>query len=131
MKINKLEQFNLMGKEIFRPLSDDFGYTRGEAEVYELDGSPWSTKYVYLNTDKMLKIEILQEPYYTDYGFSFLIYNLNSDDYNIICNVPHEKQDSEGKFLYDAAKEIFGSPKIMKIIKGEVWENLDGIYFKR
>ena len=132
MRPNKIEQFNTVGKELFHRLCDEFGYTLEEIKIFELkEGQPWSIKHIYVNIQKKLKIEIEQAPYYTDYGFSFTIYNLESDEYNIIYNVPHEKQDDEGKFLQYAAINIFGSERICNIIKGEVWEKLGYIYFQR
>lgn len=78
-----------------------------------------------------LKIKISQEPYYTDYGFSVFIYNLKNEEYNIICNVPHEKQDDGITFLLKVHHEMFSNAEVIKMLNGENWEKFDRILIEK
>lgn len=72
----------------------------------------------------------MQEPYYTDYGFSFFIYKLGTVEYNILCNVPHEKQDIEDHFLNKAYDELFSTSETVDLISGKIWKELKYIPFQ-
>ena len=130
MKQNKIEQFNNIGKDVFQRLCSDFGYVLEDIKIFEIKDRPWSVKHIYTHKLHNLKIVIEQAPYYTDYGFTFFIYNLSNEQSNILYNVPHEKQDEEGNFLVVAANAIFSSVEITNLISGKVWEEFKQIYFK-
>jgi hypothetical protein len=131
MKSNKIEQFNTEAPHLFKRLCDDLGYVLEEIKISEINEKPWSSTHIYINTSKKLKIEIKQEPYYTDYGFSFFLRNLENNEYNILFNIPHEKQDEEGKFMAVAAECIFSSPEVLDLIQGNIWKELRYIPFQK
>jgi hypothetical protein len=130
MRTNKIDSFDEKAQTLFRNLITDYGYTLEGKDLFELNGMKWSTKHVYINRDTDLKIEIRQEPCYTDYGFSFFIYNLKTDEYNILCNVPHEVQDKEDKFLWRAHQKLFSSSEAIDLISGKNWHKLPHILFQ-
>ena len=119
---NKIDFFNENAPIIFQKLVDDYGYILTEIKTSEINENKWSTKLIYLNYDKKLKIEIEQAPYYSDYGFTFFIYNLENNEYKIIYNIPHEKQDNAGDFLTMAYSYIFTNEIYLKIINGQTWK---------
>jgi len=122
--MNKIDNFNKKGEALFRQILESYGYTLSEKKINELNGQEWSIHHIYVNNKAGLKIVIKQEPYYTDYGFSFFIHKLGTDEYNILCNVPHEKQDREDKFLDNACKDILSSPELVDMISGKSWKEL-------
>jgi hypothetical protein len=130
MTSNKIDNFNEKAEILFRPLLEKYGYILKEKKINEINGQKWSTHHIYINNKAKLKIEIKQEPYYTDYGFSFFIHKLGTDKYNILYNVPHEKQDKEDKFLEKACDDLFASPEIIDIISGKSWKELRHIPFQ-
>ena len=74
MTMNKIVQFRSIAPDLFDNLRSDHGYNLIETKVNQRnDGMDWSIQLIYVNDDKQLKIVIKQEPYYTDYGFSFFI----------------------------------------------------------
>ena len=99
MATDKIDNFNENAEPLFRPKLEKYGYDLDRIIVYYIKGQKWSTHHVYINNSADLKIIIKQEPYYSDYGFSFFIYKLGTDECNILYNVPHEKQDKEDNFL--------------------------------
>lgn len=121
MTINKIDNFNEKAETLFRPLLEKYGYALKEIKINELNGQKWSTHHVYINNKANLKIVLKQEPYYTDYGFSFFIYKLGTDKYNILYNVPHEKQDKEDKFLNKACDDLFSRTDLVDLISGKSW----------
>jgi hypothetical protein len=130
MTTNKIENFNEKAEILFRPLLEQYGYSLEEKKINEINGQKWSTHQIYINNKAKLKIVIKQEPYYADYGFSFFIYKLGTDKYNILYNVPHEKQDKEDKFLNKACDDLFGSPELIDLISGKSWKELRHISFQ-
>ena len=74
MAVNKIDSFNEKAEIVFRTLVEKYGYVLSEIRVNELNGQKWSAHHIYINSEKNLQIEIKQEPYYTDYGFSFFIF---------------------------------------------------------
>ncbi|UOK41609.1 MULTISPECIES: hypothetical protein [Flavobacterium] len=123
MSENKIDNFNVKGKELFQILIDKYDYTLEEIKVSEINSQKWATQHIYVNNSKNLKIVIKQEPYYTDYGFSFFIYKIGSDKYNI----PHEKQDKEDTFLKLAYEKLFSTKETVDLISGENWKELKRI----
>ena len=127
---SKIGDFDVKASALFRPALEKCGYVLDEIKVNEINGHPWSTHHIYVNTPMNLKVIIKQEPYYTDYGFSFFIFKLGTDQYNILYNVPHEKQDSEGAFLDKAYHDLFSTPEMVDLISGKVWKELRHIPFR-
>ncbi|UOK41619.1 MULTISPECIES: hypothetical protein [Flavobacterium] len=127
MSENKIDNFNVKGKELFQILTNKYDYTLKEIKVSEINGQKWTTQHIYINNSKNLKIVIKQEPYYTDYGFSFFIYKIGNDEYNILCNVPHEKQDKDDDFLKLAYEKLFSTKETVDLISGENWKELKRI----
>jgi hypothetical protein len=130
MATNKIDNFNYKVEILFRPLLEKYGYSLKEKKINEVNGQEWSAHHIYINNTTTLKIIIKQEPYYTDYGFSFFIYKLGTDKYNILYNVPHEKQDKEDKFLDKACDDLFSSPELIDMISGKSWKELRHIPFQ-
>lgn len=126
---DKLENFKRLATGIFKDLVDKYGYTFDEMKTNQLDNKDWSVHLIYSNQDKNLKIIIKQEPYYTDYGFSFFIFKLGTEEYNILCHVEHHKQDAEGKFLLKAYTDLFTTRETLDIIAGNGWKELKSIPF--
>ncbi|HSU28867.1 MAG TPA: hypothetical protein VLJ68_10825 [Chitinophagaceae bacterium] len=130
MTIDKIDSFDEKAELLFRNLISDYGYTLEGKNLFELNGMKWSTKHVYINSDTHLKIEIQQAPYYTDYGFSIFIYNLRTDEYNILYNIPHDSHDEEDKFLVRAHQTLFSSSEAIDLISGKYWRKLSHILFQ-
>ena|SRR5688572_7885255 len=127
--IDKLENFKKVAPGLFKDLVDKYGYTLDEIKTNQLNNRDWSVHIIYSNPDKNLKIIIKQEPYYTDYGFSFFIYKLGTEEHNILCNVEHHKQDAEDKFLLEAYNNLFMTKETLDLISGEEWKELKRIPF--
>src|SRR5262245_60807584 len=119
MAINKIASFNEKAETLFRPLLEKYGYSLEKKEIHELYGKEWSAHHIYLNEIAKLKIEIKQEPYYVDYGFSIFIYKLGTEEFNLLCNVPHENQDAEDAFLRIYCDKLFSDQSIFEIIRGK------------
>lgn len=130
MTTNKIDNFNEKAEKLFRPLLEKYGYALERIQVNEFGGQKWSTHHTYLNQKAKLKIVIKQEPYYTDYGFSFFLFKLGTDQYNILYNVPHEKQDPEDVFLDKACDDIFSNQDAVELIRGNTWRELKCILFQ-
>lgn len=119
MAADKIEHFNEKGEQLFRPLLENYGYTLDEKKINEINGQKWSVHHIYLNNKSGLKIVIKQEPYYTDYGFSFFIYKIGTDEYKILDHVPHEKQDKDNLFMDKACSDIFSNLELVDVISGK------------
>lgn len=131
MSVHKIEQFKNIGVKLFNNLVSDYGYILNEVKVNQLHGKDWSVHLIYINDEKQLRIIIKQEPYYTDYGFSFFIYKIGTDEYNILYNVPHEKQDKEDNFIIKAHEDLFSNKETLGIISGQKWSELKRIPFMK
>jgi len=130
MRGNKIDNFNDRAKDLFKILVDNYGYVLDEVKINELNGMKWSIHLVYTNRKSNLKIVIKQEPCYTDYGFSFFIHNMETKEYNILYNVPHEEQDEEDSFLLKAYDDLFSTEETFDLITGKIWKKLNRIPFK-
>lgn len=130
MAVNKIDSFNEKAEIVFRTLVEKYGYVLSEIRVNELNGQKWSTHHIYINSEKNLQIEIKQEPYYTDYGFSFFIFKMGTKEYNILYQVPHEKQDNEDTFLLKAHEDLFSTEETTDLISGKKWKELKRIPFQ-
>ncbi len=131
MTTNKIDNFNEKAEILFRPLLEKYGYTLEEKKINEINGQKWSIHHIYINTKSKLKIVIKQEPYYTDYGFSFFIHKLGTDKFNVLYNVPHEKQDKDDKFLIKACDDLFSRTDLVDLINGKSWKELKSIPFQK
>lgn len=131
MSSDKIDNFNEKATTVFRPTLEKYGYLLEEIKINYINGYKWSTHHIYINKQTNLKIIIKQEPFYTDYGFSFFIYDLGSRQYNILYNVPHEKQDNGDDFLHMAYEELFSTHETMDLISGISWMKLEHIPFQK
>ena len=118
----KIETFKKTAPEVFKDLVDRYGYTLKEIKINKVQGSDWSAHIIYVNQEKGLKIIIKQEPYYTDYGFTFFVHKIDNDQYNILYHVEHHLQDSENLFLLKAAEDLFANQVTQDIINGKKWK---------
>ena len=130
MATNKIDSFNKRAERLFQTLVDKYGYVLSEVNIQERNGQKWSTHLIYTNAEKNLKIEIRQAPYYTDYGFSFFIYKMGTNEYNILYHVPHENQDSDNQFLINAHKDLFSTDETIDLMSGKSWRELKHIPFQ-
>lgn len=126
----KLENFKKLAPVLFKDLVEKYGYTLDEVKISQIDNRDWSVHIMYTNREKDLRIVIKQEPYYTDYGFSFFIYKIGMKEYNILYNVGYEKQDSEDNFLLKPYDDLFNTKETLDIITGDEWRELKRIPFK-
>jgi hypothetical protein len=131
MSADKIDNFNEKATAIFRPILEKHGYLLEEIKINYINGHKWSTHHIYINKQTNLKIIIKQEPYYSDYGFSFFIFDLRSGQANILYNVPHEKQDSEDNFLLPACEALFSTQETIDLICGTSWKQLGYIPFHK
>lgn len=118
---NKIDLFIEKAPIIFKRLIENYGYLLQDTEIFQIKGEDWSTKLIYINSDKRRKIEIEQAPYYSDYGFTFFIYNLDNNEYLIACNIPNENQDNNSDFIKNACDIIFSNDSYEKVINGMFW----------
>lgn len=121
MTKNKIDLFIEKTPIIFKRLTENYGYILEDTKIFQINGQKWSTKLIYVNLDIKRKIEIEQAPYYTDYGFTFFIYNLDNDEYLIACNIAHENQDNNSDFIINACNIIFSNDSYEKVINGKLW----------
>lgn len=127
MPKNKIDFFNETAPVLFKPLVDQYGYTLVEIKVNE---EKLTAHHIYVNHAKQLRIIIKQEPYYTDYGFSFFIYKMGTNEFTILYNIAHENQDDEGNFLVKASKDLFSTTETLDVITGESWKVFSQIPFR-
>jgi hypothetical protein len=130
MTTDKIDNFDKRAEILFRPLLEQYGYRLEEKQINEHNGQKWSIHHIYSNKKIGLKIDIEQAPYYTDYGFSFFIYKIGTAEYNILYNVPHEKQDKQDNFLNKVCSDLFETAELIDIITGKSWRKLGYIPFK-
>lgn len=129
MAQDKITSFNEKTIELVSPLLEQLGYKLKEIKISEHRNMNWSTRLFFTNTEKGLEIQIREEPYYTDYGFSFWIYNIKNGLDNILYNIPHEKQGNDLTFYEQAINTLFSTPETLKLIKGEDWYEFNGLKF--
>jgi hypothetical protein len=116
---------------LFQQTLENYGYERQQVKVNDIRGIAWSVHLIYINAVTQLKISIKQEPYYSDYGFSIFIEKIGTNEYNILYNVPHERQDKEDNFLKVAYEDLFSTPPTVDLISGKWWEELHRIPFQK
>lgn len=129
--MNRIDFFRTYARTLFSILESEFNYTFEEEKVFRIGNSDWSVKLLYFNKEKKLRIEIEQAPYYTDYGFTFSIQNLNSNENVVIYNIAHERQDFENIFLENAYESIFLNKEAVELIGGKKWENYKKILMQK
>lgn len=86
--------------------------------------------HIYENALINRKIEVSNATYSVDYGFSVLIYHTANNEYNIVYNLPHEKQDRDGDFVLKASQELFDTEEVVQLISGASWQTFEKIYFQ-
>jgi hypothetical protein len=131
MTTDIFDDFIQKANTLFRPALEKYGYLLEDVKVNIINGIRWSAHITYINTAADLKIILKQEPYYTDYGFSFFIFKPGMKQYNILYNVPHDKQDKENDFLTEVYEDLFTTPETGDLITGKTWRKLGSIPFLR
>jgi hypothetical protein len=130
-KMNRIEYFRTHARSLFSILESEFEYTFEEEKIFRHADIDWSIELLYFNKPKNLKIVIEQAPYYTDYGFTFSVQNISSNENVMIYNIAHERQDSESKFLTNACELIFLNPEVVDLISGKKWQNYNRILIQQ
>ena len=121
----KPPHFLSVAQNLFQNLVSDYHYVVANTEL-RVNIAP----LVYHNPRLNKRIEIKNETFGVDYGFSIFVWNTSIGEYNIIYNVPHEKQDLNGHFLINAFKEIFSSRELVDLISTDRWVRFGRIYFQ-
>ena len=129
--MNRIEHFRTYARNLFSVLEDKYQYKFEEEKVFRYADIDWSVQLLYINELKNLKIEIEQAPYYTDYGLTFSVQNLENKEEVIIYNLPHERQDLENKFLEVAYELIFSDEDSIDLISGKEWRSYNKILIRK
>ena len=129
--MNRIEFFKTHARRLFSVLESEYQYTFEEEKMYRYSDLDWSIKLLYINEVANLRIEIEQAPYYTDYGFTFSIQNLITQEDVIIYNIAHEQQDRENKFLGNASELIFSNKEAVNLISGKEWQSYNKILIQK
>jgi hypothetical protein len=119
------EDFNKIARQVFSPLITRYGYT-----LVQTESAPFRVVHIYENALIHRKIEVINATYSVDYGFSVLIYHTATNEYNIIYNLPHEKQDRNSDFVVRASQELFGTEEVVQLISGASWQTFGQIYLQ-
>jgi hypothetical protein len=125
--MDRIEFFKTHARSLFSVLESEYQYDFEEEKVFRHADIDWSIKLIYINEVKNLRIEIEQAPYYTDYGFTFSVQNIDSKEDVIIYNLAHERQDSENNFLENAFELIFSNKEAIELISGKEWQTYSKI----
>lgn len=128
-KIDKVAHFNSIAPGIFAQRLQEYGYELAAVENYEYSDILWSTHHIYVNNALNQTIDIQQAPYYTDYGFSIFVFNSTQTDPKLLCNVPHELQDTGDIFLAIISDKFFAHPDVKSILKGEIRKVINPIRY--
>ncbi|MBN1499696.1 MAG: hypothetical protein JW982_06065 [Spirochaetes bacterium] len=112
-------------KKYFGELLTPLGYQLKSCEMKEL-----FAKIIYENRSICRRIEIENACWPTDYGYSLFIYNTQSDDYNILINVPWTKEDADNIFLKKSYEFIDGHEELIDMFSGKKWLKYNGILYK-
>ncbi|HUC79729.1 MAG TPA: hypothetical protein VMR70_02390 [Flavisolibacter sp.] len=120
-KIDKVSNFDMVVPQLFSPRLKEFGYDFDNIEHFEYGGLLWSSHHFYANKKLELIVKIEQAPYYTDYGFSIFLISTARNDIKLLCNVPHELQEKEDRFLVHICDRFFADRGVISILKGESW----------
>ena len=118
--------FEDSARDTFTDLVNEFGYTIVSGR-YERD----FVQIIYTNDHLHRKIVIQNAVGYTNYGFSVFIYNLQNNEFNLLYNLPYEKEDLNCEFLKIAKAELFDRPDIVQLISGKNWIKFEKIPFKK
>ena len=111
--------------KLYGTLLKKFGY-----ELLSSDKSELNVKITYVNNQTQRKVVISNACWPTDYGFSIFIYNLITDKYNIIVNVPWNKEDRDNLFILKSFEFIKSNEEIQNILSGKVWIDYSSILYK-
>jgi hypothetical protein len=101
----------------------DFLVKEYDYKIITKEYKKYNTTIIYENKsiNKIIKIENHTD--YTDYGYSIMVYNTENIDnksYNIIFNVPYEKQDTECKFIIKSSEYV--KREYNNIINSKEWK---------
>ena len=97
--------------------------------VTDKHAEKYSARVVYINETIHRKIEISNQTNYTDYGFSIFLYNTQNNEFNIIVNVPFDKQDKECIFLKTASEFLLNNQQ--DLVAGNRWEKYKQISMQK
>lgn len=124
-RVDKVANFNKIAPQLFGPQLKELGYELQDIKNSEHNGFFWSTHHIYENRNLNLTVDIQQAPYYTDYGFSIFLFHRERQDSKLLCNVPHELQDREDKFVKGMRDRFFSHPDVISLLKGETWKTIN------
>jgi hypothetical protein len=122
---DKVGNFNILAPQLFSTELNAIGYELRNIKDYENGGFLSSTHHIYVNEKLNLILDIQQAPYYTDYGFSIFLTSSERKEQKLLCNVPHELQESNDKFLVIMRDSFFSDPDIISLLKGEIWKTIN------
>jgi hypothetical protein len=117
--------FDRIALQAFSSLITRCGY-----DLAQTESAPFRVVHIYENASINRKIEVSNATYSVDYGFSVFIYNTAANEYNIVYNLPHEKQDRNGDFVLRASQELFNTEEVVQLISGTSWKRFGQIYFQ-
>lgn len=125
-----LHDFLALAPKVFNDLLEENEYALTATTINHFEDMEWSAHLIYTHSANNLQIKIKQEPYYTDYGFSFEIHQLSTHQYNLIYRVEREQQDSKYAFLNEALNAIQNSELALKLIRGLEWVEWEEVIIK-
>lgn len=125
--IDRVSNFNKIAPELFGPRLKEYGYDLKEIKNTKHNVLLYSTHHFYKNDILNLTVDIQQAPYYTEYGFSIFLLSSTQQESKLLCNVPHEKQDNNDKFLSIVINKFFTNEDVISLLKGESWKTINHI----
>ncbi len=131
MSGEKIDTFNERAPLLFQPILERYGYVLEEVLPIYFNDVHWASHHIYVNPVAELKVILKEEPCYTDYGFSFCLYRLGTEKYNVLYNVPYEKQDVNGSYLDLCCEELFADREMTDLLRGLCWKELSYIPFQK
>lgn len=118
--------FDRVARQCFSRLITQYGYN-----LVKRENKPFAVAHVYEHPVLHRKIEVRNDTYSVDYGFSVFIYNTLTEEYNILYNVPQEQQDQAADFVTRASHELWSTEEIAALITGGHWKTFRKVYFQR
>jgi hypothetical protein len=117
--------FDKKSKDTFSVLINKLNYKLTEQITKEN-----YVRHVYRNIWRRRKVTIENKTYPVDYGFSFSVHNLLTNETIILYNIPWEKEDANCNFLERVKNKIFLEDNLTDILKGTKWKSLRTILFQ-
>lgn len=117
--------FDNVARQCFSNLVTQYGY-----RLVKTESKPFSVVHVYENPTIHRRIEVRNDTYSVDYGFSIFIYNTLTEEYNILYNLPHERQDKAADFVKRASHELWATDEVTMLITGGNWKTFKKVYFQ-